>query len=32
MLLKPVIKRSDMISCALCKDAPCTGKKRVHRN
>ena len=24
MLLKPVIKRSDMISCALCKDAPCS--------
>lgn len=24
MLVKPVIKRSDMISCALCKDAPCS--------
>lgn len=24
MLIKPVIKRSDMISCALCKDAPCS--------
>lgn len=24
MLLKPVLKRADMISCALCKDAPCT--------
>lgn len=24
MLIKPVVKRSDMISCALCKDAPCS--------
>ena len=24
MLMKPVITRSDMISCALCKDAPCS--------
>ena len=24
MLIKPVIKRSDMISCALCKEAPCS--------
>ena len=24
MLIKPVFKRSDMISCALCKDAPCS--------
>lgn len=25
MLVKSVITRSDMISCALCKDAPCSG-------
>ena len=24
MLIKPVLTRSDMISCALCKDAPCS--------
>ena len=24
MLIKPIIKRSDMIACALCKDAPCS--------
>lgn len=23
MLIKPAIERSDMIYCALCKDAPC---------
>lgn len=25
MIKKNILKRSDMISCALCKDAPCTG-------
>ena len=25
MLIKPVIARSDMLSCALCMDAPCSG-------
>ena len=29
MLIKNVIKRSDMISCTLCKDAPCSSACKV---